>query len=61
VASQTIWDSDKMVTSFSAVSELITGGWFGGGGGGGGGVGESMLQALLKSSAAMMSKMANLD
>jgi hypothetical protein len=60
VAWQIIWDSHKVATSFSAVTELITGGWFGGGGGGGGG-GENMLQALLKSSAAMMSKMANLD
>jgi hypothetical protein len=61
LASQTIWDSDKVETSFSAVRELMAGGWFGGGGGGGGGVGEDKLQALLKSSTAMTSKIANLD
>jgi hypothetical protein len=60
VASQIIWDSDKVAASFSAVTELITGGWFGGGGGDGGGGGENSVQALLKSSTAMMSKMANL-
>jgi len=50
--------------SFSAVRELMVGGWFGGGGVGGvggGGVGENILQALFKSSTAMTSKMANLD
>jgi hypothetical protein len=41
-------------TSFSAVKELMTGGWFGGGGGG---VGDDELQALPKSSTVMTSKM----
>ena len=48
-----------MEASFSAVKELMVGGWFVGGGGGD--VGEDILQALLKSSTAMTSKMANLD
>jgi hypothetical protein len=56
LASQTIWDSDKVVVSFKAVKELMMGGWFGGGGGG---VGDDELQALPKSSAAMASKMTN--
>ncbi len=60
VAWQIIWDSDKVVASFSAVRELMMGGWFGGGGGGGGG-GEKRVQALLKSSTAMISKMISLD
>ena len=58
LAAQTIWDSDKTSTSFSAVRELITGGWFGGGGGGGGGGGE---QAPLKSSEEANSKTNKID
>ena len=61
MASQIIWDSVRVATSFSAVRELMMGGWFGGGGGGGGGGGEKMVQAVLKSSTAMMGKMINLS